>query len=180
MGSVNIVVFIESARSMIARESDNETNALHLASLIEVSAAWGAPSPLPLLPRPRLRPPLPLLTWRSVRREVCPLSVLLPPPQAVQPGPSPVGGPQERPLDQRFRYVRSRAPERHSRPLNRASLSTGVLMSAGGSKIIWCKHGFDASMAFNTDRLISTRLGPPRSHDSAYTAPGSSFTYHDH
>ncbi|TBU46164.1 CDF manganese transporter [Dichomitus squalens] len=41
MGSVNIVVFIESARSIIARESDEDTNALHLASLIEVSAAWG-------------------------------------------------------------------------------------------------------------------------------------------
>ncbi|KAI1793069.1 CDF manganese transporter [Ganoderma leucocontextum] len=41
MGSVNIVVFIESARSMITRESHEERNALHLASLIEVSAAWG-------------------------------------------------------------------------------------------------------------------------------------------
>ncbi|KAH9932070.1 CDF manganese transporter [Epithele typhae] len=41
MGTVNIVVFIESARSMFARESEKDTNALHLASLIEVSAAWG-------------------------------------------------------------------------------------------------------------------------------------------
>ncbi|KAI0714832.1 CDF manganese transporter [Earliella scabrosa] len=41
MGSVNLVVFVESARTIIARDSDEERNALHLASLIEVTAAWG-------------------------------------------------------------------------------------------------------------------------------------------
>ncbi|KAI0800583.1 CDF manganese transporter [Fomes fomentarius] len=41
MGSVNIVVFIESARTILAREGGTDRNELHLASLIEVSAAWG-------------------------------------------------------------------------------------------------------------------------------------------
>lgn len=38
---MNIVVFIESARTILAREGGADKNELHLASLLEVSAAWG-------------------------------------------------------------------------------------------------------------------------------------------
>ncbi|OBZ78820.1 Metal tolerance protein 7 [Grifola frondosa] len=41
MGAVNLIVVVESARVLITREGDGDTNALHLASLIEVAVAWG-------------------------------------------------------------------------------------------------------------------------------------------
>ena len=93
MGSVNIVVFIESLRHIMTRQGGRETNALHLASLIEVSAAWGTPSQV----FPSL---LILLTaWRVRRCQVHPFRVLLLAAKAIQPGPGLVGGPQERPVD---------------------------------------------------------------------------------
>lgn len=41
MGSVNLVVIVESARTLITRESDEDVNALHVPSLIAVGAALG-------------------------------------------------------------------------------------------------------------------------------------------
>ncbi|CAL1694622.1 unnamed protein product [Somion occarium] len=41
MGSVNLVVIVESARTLITRESDEDVNALHVPSLIVVGAALG-------------------------------------------------------------------------------------------------------------------------------------------
>ncbi len=40
MGSVNLVVIVESARSLITH-GDGETNQLHIPSLISVAAALG-------------------------------------------------------------------------------------------------------------------------------------------
>ena len=97
MGSVNIVVFIESFRTIIMRESDEERNALHLASLIEVSAAWGTPS-LPLLTAHFLIP------WHVLRHQAFAVLILSFPEEAVQSGSGLVGGPQERLVDQWLRY----------------------------------------------------------------------------
>ncbi|KAI0714834.1 CDF-like metal transporter [Earliella scabrosa] len=41
MGSVNLVVIVESARTLITRQSDEDTNQLHVPSLIAVGAALG-------------------------------------------------------------------------------------------------------------------------------------------
>ena len=41
MGSVNLVVTVESARTLITHNSDEDTNALHVPSLIAVAAALG-------------------------------------------------------------------------------------------------------------------------------------------
>ncbi|KAI0713151.1 CDF-like metal transporter [Cerioporus squamosus] len=41
MGSVNLVVIVESIRTLITRNSDDDTNALHVPSLISVGAALG-------------------------------------------------------------------------------------------------------------------------------------------
>ena len=41
MGSVNLVVIVESARTLITRNSDDDTNTLHVPSLIAVGAALG-------------------------------------------------------------------------------------------------------------------------------------------
>ncbi|RPD64685.1 CDF-like metal transporter [Lentinus tigrinus ALCF2SS1-7] len=41
MGSVNLVVIVESARTLITHNSDEDTNALHVPSLISVGAALG-------------------------------------------------------------------------------------------------------------------------------------------
>ena len=129
MGSVNIVVFIESFRTIIMRESDEERNALHLASLIEVSAAWGTPSPSSL--------PFPFLTpWHALRHQAFAFLVLPFPAQAVQPGSGLVGGPQERLVDQWLWYG-SRV-DLHVLLILTGLVWEGVIMSAGGSKIIWC------------------------------------------
>ena len=42
MGSVNLVVVVESARTLITHNSDDDTNTLHVPSLIAVGAALGA------------------------------------------------------------------------------------------------------------------------------------------
>ena len=44
MGSVNLVVIVESARTLITRQSDEDTNQLHVPSLIAVGAALGTSS----------------------------------------------------------------------------------------------------------------------------------------
>ena len=93
MGSVNIVVFIESLRHIMTRQGGRETNALHLASLIEVSAAWGTLNQV-------LSSLLIFLTaWRVGRCQVYSFRVLLLSAEAIQPGSGLVGGPQERSVD---------------------------------------------------------------------------------
>ncbi len=41
MGSVNLVVIVESVRTLVTHNSDEDTNALHVPSLISVGAALG-------------------------------------------------------------------------------------------------------------------------------------------
>ena len=41
MGSVNLVVIVESARTLITHNSDEDTNEFHVPSLIAVGAALG-------------------------------------------------------------------------------------------------------------------------------------------
>lgn len=49
MGSVNLVVIVESARSLITHNNDSDVNSLHVPSLISVGAALGEFSPPPSL-----------------------------------------------------------------------------------------------------------------------------------
>lgn len=42
MGSVNLVVIVESMRTIITHNKDSDTNELHVPSLIAVAAALGA------------------------------------------------------------------------------------------------------------------------------------------
>lgn len=41
MGSVNLVVIVESVRTIVTHDSNDKTNALHVPSLISVGAALG-------------------------------------------------------------------------------------------------------------------------------------------
>ena len=41
MGSVNLVVIVESTRTLITHNGDDDTNTLHVPSLIAVGAALG-------------------------------------------------------------------------------------------------------------------------------------------
>ena len=42
MGAVNLVVIVESARTIITHHSDEQVNELHVPSLVAVAAALGA------------------------------------------------------------------------------------------------------------------------------------------
>lgn len=41
MGAVNLVVIVESMRTIVTRDSEEDVNALHVPSLIAVAAALG-------------------------------------------------------------------------------------------------------------------------------------------
>ena len=89
MGSVNLVVVVESVRTIVTHNSADDTNALHVPSLIAVAAALGAPLP------PSLSSPSLLTADDERRREVRAVFVLHPPPAGVEPGGGPLGGPPQ-------------------------------------------------------------------------------------
>ena len=91
---MNLVVIVESARTLITHSGNDDTNTLHVPSLIAVGAALGE---CQLVSR------TPSLADERCRREVFALPLLLRVPEHVEPGPHAVGGPPQRPVHQWLR-----------------------------------------------------------------------------
>lgn len=88
---MNLVVIVESMRTIVTHKADENVNALHVPSLIAVGAALGAFRPFLIHTSSTRR-----LTADSCRREVRAIPVLHTPPTGVEPSRGPLGGPPER------------------------------------------------------------------------------------
>lgn len=76
MGAVNLVVIVESMRTIATHKADEETNPLHVPSLIAVAAALG---------KMRFQKKTGLHADVHPRRQVCSLPLLHTPSQSVEP-----------------------------------------------------------------------------------------------
>lgn len=124
MGSVNLVVIVESARSLITK-SDNDLQDFHLPSIIAVSSALGQ----------FLGHIFGVVLNTRSSRQIYALRVLLLPSEEVKSSPSSVGRSSKRFVDKWIWYV-------FTRPFFCSKTQTfgpGILMSTGGSKLRWCK-----------------------------------------
>ena len=132
MSSVNLVVLVESVQELTAHAKEER---FYLPSLIAVAIALGAS--FGLLPFPPHM--IGCLTPRIVgRREDHPVHLLLWVQGAVEPGACAVRGPPERYLHQRLRFVHNPSPPILEGVAYRGLV--GLVMAAGGSKWVWCKH----------------------------------------
>lgn len=119
MGSVNLVVVVESMRTIITHNSENDTNALHVPSLIAVGAALAAKFVLFLYCLPlRKNSSQVMVLWEDHRNDL---------------------------------FING----------------FGVLMSAGGSKLKWCK----SKTPFLPVDLCSFRQSWTRWELSSYASP---------
>lgn len=95
MGSVNLVVVVESVRSIIDHKS-GDLNEFHIPSLVAVGAALGELLFLTPHSNERISPSeCASLSSHENRRESSPIHLLLCPPQELKPGSYALGRPQE-------------------------------------------------------------------------------------
>ncbi len=146
MGMVNLILIVESIRSIATHNPDEDTTELHIPSLAAVGVALRGPA-LGVATESGLT-----LDLRS--DQAVPLFVLLRYPETLESGAGPVGGPQERSLcvsgmqiapavrpayRRRLDTVTGKKPRGPLRAAgNELHLdSFGIFTSAAGAKIIW-------------------------------------------